>query len=166
MPCLVHRFTISSQEVELCYVSAKARMNFKREGWSSHLLLYLSRLKEELCIEMVYLLASYRPWNTYIVFTFTCNAYFFFIMWHQYETQLCFLSHERIPVHVIRPCVNIDMKISTDIDSIFLVVGRSRCDKLWRMSYVCHFEKHLHRQERNEIYIATNASILSHAFTF
>lgn len=75
---------------------------------------------------------------------------FFFIMWHQYETQLCFLSHERIPVHLSRPCVNIDMKISTDIDSILLVVRRSRCDKLWRTSYVCHFEKHLHRKERNE----------------
>lgn len=115
---------------------------------------------------LVNLLASYRPWNTYIVFTLTCNAYFFFIMWHQYETQLCFLSHERIPVHLSRPCVNIDMKISTDIDSILLVIGRSRCDKLWRTSCVCHFEKHLHRKERNEIYIATNASILSHAFTF
>lgn len=103
--------------------------------------------------------------HIYCLYTYM-SCILFFIMWHQYETQLCFLSHERIPVHWSRPCVNIDMKISTDIDSILLVVGRSRCDKLWRMSCVCHFEKHLHRKERNEIYIATNASILSHAFTF
>lgn len=128
-------------------------MNFKREGWSWHLLLYFTifiSFKRRALNRNGLFVGLISPLkHIYCLYTYM-SCILFFIMWHQYETQLCFLSHERIPVHVSRPCVNIDMKISTDIDSILLVVGRSRCDKLWRMSYVCHFEKHLHRKERNE----------------
>lgn len=58
--------------------------------------------------------------------------------------------HKRAPVILSWLSVNIDMKISSDIDNILLIVWRSRFDKSWGIGNVCQFEIHLCRRVKNK----------------
>lgn len=68
---------------------------------------------------------------------------------HQCYIQF-WLIHKRTPVILSWLGVNIDMKISSDINSILLIVWRSRCDKNWGIGYVCQLEIHLYRKVTNK----------------